>query len=214
MDTDALIESLAGDVRPTPQGALARRIGLGAGLGAAGALALVLFVIGVNPHLAGALRLPAFWLKLAYSASIGALAIAAAADLARPDSLPLRRLPLALAAPVLVMAGAAAVTLALSPESDWAALWLGQSWRKCPWFILSLAAPIYLGLLWSFRRLAPTRLRSAGAAAGLAAGGIAASLYCLHCPEMSPLFVLCWYSLGVAAAAGIGAVIGPLALRW
>ena len=67
--------------------------------------------------------------------------------------------------------------------------------------------PIFAGLLWSFRRFAPTRLRAAGAAAGLAAGALAATLYCLHCPEVSAIFVLTWYSLGIGLATGASALL-------
>jgi hypothetical protein len=84
----------------------------------------------------------------------------------------------------------------------------------CPWLVLTLAVPIFVGLLWSFRELAPTRLRAAGAAAGLAGGAWAATIYCLHCPETSAIFVLTWYSLGIMFAAGTGAVLGPRLMRW
>jgi len=57
-------------------------------------------------------------------------------------------------------------------------------------------------------------LRLTGAAAGLAAGASAATLYGLHCPEVSALFVLIWYSLGMLVAAAIGALAGPRVLRW
>ena len=80
--------------------------------------------------------------------------------------------------------------------------------------VFLLSAPIFIGLLWSFRRLAPTRLRAAGGTAGLAAGAWGATLYCLHCPEVSAIFVLTWYSLGIALAAGMGALLGPRLLRW
>jgi hypothetical protein len=93
-------------------------------------------------------------------------------------------------------------------------LWLGHSWGICPFIVLVLAVPIFAGLLWSFRRLAPTRLHAAGAAAGLAAGAWAATIYCLHCAEASAIFVLTWYSLGILLATGIGALLGPRVLRW
>jgi hypothetical protein len=80
--------------------------------------------------------------------------------------------------------------------------------------VLLLAIPIFVGLLWSFRRLAPTRLRAAGAAAGLAAGAFSATIYCLHCPEVSAVFVLTWYSLGIVLASALGALVGPRLLRW
>lgn len=93
-------------------------------------------------------------------------------------------------------------------------MWLGHSWKSCPWLVLSLSAPIFAGLLWSFRRLAPTRLRAAGAAAGLSAGAFAATVYCIHCPEVSAIFVLTWYSLGILLATLLGMLVGPRLLRW
>ena len=104
--------------------------------------------------------------------------------------------------------------LARTPARDWLAMWLGQSWMVCPWLVLALALPIFGGLLWSFRALAPVRLRAAGATAGLSAGAWAATIYCLHCPEASAIFVLTWYSLGIVLACGLGALLGPRLLRW
>jgi hypothetical protein len=96
----------------------------------------------------------------------------------------------------------------------WLALLLGKSWLVCPLRILALAAPIFVALLWSFRRLAPTDLRSAGAAAGLLSGAMAAVIYCLSCPETSAIFLLAWYNLGIGLAGALGALLGPKFLRW
>ena len=46
------------------------------------------------------------------------------------------------------------------------------------------------------------------------AGAWAATLYCLHCPESSAMFVLTWYSLGIAFTTLLGALVGPRILRW
>jgi hypothetical protein len=54
----------------------------------------------------------------------------------------------------------------------------------------------------------------AGAAAGLVAGASAATVYGFHCPETAAPFILVWYSLGIALAAGLGALAGPWVLRW
>jgi hypothetical protein len=62
--------------------------------------------------------------------------------------------------------------------------------------------------------MAPTRLRATGAVIGLAAGGISAALYSLHCPEAGASFVLTWYTLGILAPALLGALLGPRLLRW
>jgi hypothetical protein len=64
------------------------------------------------------------------------------------------------------------------------------------------------------RSLAPTRLRLAGAAAGLLASSVATIVYCLHCPEMSPAFWGVWYAMGMVMPALIGAWLGPRLLRW
>jgi hypothetical protein len=104
--------------------------------------------------------------------------------------------------------------MAHAPSSSWLAMWLGGSWKVCSLLVFLLSLPIGAGLLWSFRRLAPTRLRLAGAAAGLTAGAWSATLYCLHCPEVSAIFVLTWYTLGIAATALAGALLGPRLLRW
>ena len=64
------------------------------------------------------------------------------------------------------------------------------------------------------KELAPTRLRLAGATAGLAAGSAAALVYCLHCPELAAPFVGFWYVLGMLIPAAAGALIGPRLLRW
>lgn len=213
MKTDALIAALSSDVRPVRRHAVRVRIALGILAGSLASLVLILMTLGPRPDLMIAMRGPAFWIKWAYTLSLALIAIGVTARLARPDPGSLRRLWLA-AIPVGLLACVGVLELIRTPPGDWLAMWLGESWRQCPWLVLALAMPIFIGLLWSFRRLAPTRLRAAGAAAGLAAGAFAATVYCLHCPEVSALFVLTWYSLGILLAAGAGALLGPRLLRW
>lgn len=213
MRTEALIELLAADVRPTPRRAVGRRLLIGIGAGAVLTLALVMAGLGLRPDLGPAMHGAAFWMKCGYTVSLGLGASAMVARLARPETVRLRRFwPLAV--PFGLLAILSAVEMAHVPAADWLAMWLGDTWRKCPWIVLMLAGPIFAGLLWSFRRLAPTRLRAAGAAAGLASGAWAATLYCLHCPEVSAIFVLTWYTLGIGLAAAAGALLGPRLLRW
>jgi hypothetical protein len=213
MKTDDLIQSLTRDVPAVPRHALGGRVAFGIAGGGLVTLVLVMLALGVRPDLWIAMHGFAFWMKWTYTASLGIVAIVATMRLARPDALP-SRWPWLLAIPVLVLTGIGVGELAYTPSRDWLAMWLGQSWKVCPWIVLTLAMPIFVGLLWSFRRLAPTRLRAAGSAAGLAAGACAATIYCLHCPEVSAIFVLTWYSLGIVLAAGFGALVGPRFLRW
>jgi hypothetical protein len=213
MNTDRLIEKLARDVPPVRRHAVGRRLAIGMAGGALASVLLVTVWLGVRPDLGEAMRGPAFWMKWGYTLSLALLAIGATARLARPDAGSLRWLWL-LAVPVLLLAGYGLTEMLRAPQATWLSMWLGHSWMVCPWRVLTLAAPIFIGLLWSFRRLAPTRLRLAGAAAGLASGAFAAMVYCLHCPEVSAIFVLTWYSLGILLAASAGALLGPRLLRW
>lgn len=213
MNTDDLILKLAQDTPPVSSRAVGRRITLGVVIGGIGSAILVASWIGIRPDLGTAMQGASFWLKWGYTLSLAAAALAMTAQLARPDTRRLRGLWL-LAVPVGLLALVGLLELVRTPSAEWLAMWLGQSWKTCPWRVLSLAAPIFFGLLWSFRRLAPTRLRAAGAAAGLSAGAFAATVYCLHCPEVSAIFVLTWYSLGILLATLLGSLLGPRLLRW
>lgn len=57
-------------------------------------------------------------------------------------------------------------------------------------------------------------IAAAGAAAGLLAGGIAATFFALQCTSDSPLFVAVWYTLAIAGLAAIGAVSAKAMARW
>lgn len=213
MNTEQLIQSLSANIRPVPRRALGRRVGIGIVGGAIVTFGLVVAVLGIRPDLHVAMHGFSFWMKWTYTGSLGIGAVYAVTRLARPTPTSLRSLWLLLI-PVLLLAGIGIGELASTPSREWLAMWLGRSWKVCPWLVLILAMPIFVGLLWSFRKLAPTRLRAAGAVAGLAAGAWAAMIYCVHCPEVSALFVLTWYSLGIVLAAGVGALIGPRLMRW
>jgi len=213
MDTETLIRSLAADVKPVSRHAIGLRIGIGMVAGGLISLVLVGRVLGFRPDLDLAMHGYSFWMKWAYTASLAVGAVAASLRLARPDTPRLRWLWL-LVIPMVLVAIIGVFEMKQVPASDWLAMWLGRSWRVCTWLVLLLSMPIFIGLLWSYRKLAPTRLRAAGAAAGLAAGAFAATLYCLHCPEVSAIFVLTWYTLGIGLAAAFGALVGPRLMRW
>ena len=213
MRTEDLIRGLAKDLKAVPSHPIGRRITLGVVAGGFIALVALATTIGVRPDFWQAIQGFAFWMKLAYAVSLGLAATMVAADLARPEAgRPWRMLLLTV--PLMLLAGISVVQLAHAPGGDWRAMWLGNTWPTCPLTILLLSVPIFACLVWSFRRLAPTRLRVAGAAADLAAGAWAATLYCLHCPEVSAAFVLTWYSLAIASAGGVGALLGSRLLHW
>jgi hypothetical protein len=212
MRTTDLIELLARDVKAIPPAVAGRRLLAALVAGGVVTLAIVVLVLRCQPLLAAAHQ-PWFWMKAAYT---GLLALAGAV-IVRRLSLPGTGVGAgALAAGVLILAMLALGTgeiLAAAPAGR-LALWLGHTWKVCSPLILLLALPIYACLVAAIRALAPTRPVLTGAAAGLTAGALAATLYGLHCPEQSAAFVASWYTLGIAAAAAFGAVTGGRLLRW
>ena len=213
MQTDDLVLSLAKDFAPVPRRTVERRIALGLGAGAMAALVYIAIRLGLRPDLGAAMLGFSFWMKWAYTISLAAGAVLATTHLARPDAQGVSGLKL-LALPVLAMAALAGLELAQTPAGEWAALLAGRSASVCSLWVLWFSLPVFAGLVWSFRRLAPDNLRLTGLMAGLAAGASSATLYSLHCPESAALFILVWYTLGMALAGAAGALVGPRLLRW
>ena len=211
MNTNDLIATLAAEA-PVRRPSVAA---LTLPLLAATALSLVILVaaLGIRPDLAQLAGSGLFWLKCAF---VGSLALIGqrAARLAGMPGARFRALPWLLAVLLGVMAAAAAITLADAEAGDRARQVWGSTWRTCPFLIAALSLPIFVAMMYRLRRLAPTRLRLAGAIAGFAAGALAALLYCLHCPELAPSFVGVWYGLGILIPTVAGAAIGRTALAW
>lgn len=189
------------------------RIAAVAAVGGVVALGMMLVWLGPRPDLASAMEGATFWSKAGYAAALGVAGFLAVERLARPAASPRMGLLLALVALVVVLA-LGAVNILTTPPADRLSVWLGASWRRCPFNILALSGPTLVLALLAVRSLAPTRLRAAGAAAGLLAGGVATTAYALHCPETAPAFVATWYTLGVLLSAAVGAMLGPWVLRW
>ncbi|MFA5988893.1 MAG: DUF1109 domain-containing protein [Sphingomonas sp.] len=213
MTTDDLINSLSDHVAPVSPYVVEQRVVFGMVAGAVVSFVVMVGWIGFRPDMPDALMSVPFWMKWAYTMSLGVLALAATAHVARPDAPKLRRIWL-LGAPVAALAAIAFWELVHTPASGWLSMWVGVSGSECSVRVAALAVPVFGGLLWSFRALAPSNLRGAGAAAGLAAGAFAATVYGFHCPEVAATFVITWYTLGIATVAAFGALVGPVALRW
>lgn len=212
MRTADLIELLARDARATPPGVVNRR--LLAALAAGGLVTFAIVALGLHcqPLLAAAQQ-PWFWMKAAYT---GLLTVAGAI-IVRRLSVPGARIgaaPLTAGLVIVAMLALGAGQIISAGPAGRVALWLGHTWKVCSPLILLLAIPIYASLIAAIRRLAPTRPALTGAAAGFAAGALAATLYGLHCPEQAAAFVATWYTLGIAAATALGAVAGGRLLRW
>ena len=213
MRTDELVTVLATGVEPVESDPTARRYATALGWGAFGATLLMAILLGVRPDIDTAVRLPMFWIKLAFPASVIVASLFAATRLSRPGAR-LGRVPVALLAPVIAMWLLAAYVLLGAPPQERAALVLGRTWQYCLLDVPKLALPVLVATLWAMKGLAPTRLALAGAAAGLLAGAIGALVYALHCPEMEAPFLGVWYVAGMLIPAAAGALLGPFVLRW
>jgi hypothetical protein len=213
MKTDDLIDMLATGATAVDAHAAERRYALALGAGAALAFAILLSLLRVRADLAEAALLPAFWVKPVFVASLAAASLLAALRLSRPGA-SLAWVPGAVAAPVLVIWAIAAIALLDVEPVERLRMFLGDTWKSCPLLIALLSVPLFCGVMWAMRGLAPTRLRLSGFAAGLLAGATAALVYCLHCPEIEAPFVGFWYLLGMLIPAGVGAAFGPALLRW
>ena len=213
MKTDDLIQSLSGDLKPAPPGWAARRLALGLGAGALASTVLMVVWLGVRPDIMAALQTPMFWIKFAYAALAGVVLAAATSRLSRPGAR-LGGLAVAIALPFVLMGAMGAMRLAMAAREAWAALLMGDSVEVCSWRIFVIGLPVLAGAVWAVRGLAPTRLTLAGLAAGGAAGAISAVIYGFHCNESAAPFVAVWYTLGMAAVAALGGVLGARLLRW
>ncbi|HEY3638232.1 MAG TPA: DUF1109 domain-containing protein [Rhizomicrobium sp.] len=208
-----LARQLSSDLAPVQRGLVLRRLLFGLGGGLAASIVLVLLILGPRPDMSGAMDTAMFWMKLLYPLSLVAIALLAAERLARPAASARSRLAW-LPLPFVLVALLALVVFILAQPAARETILMGQSARVCPFIVLASAVPPLAGLVWAMRGLAPTRLAETGAVIGLAAGGAGAFAYAWHCTEAGAPFLAIWYTLGIAAAALLGGLIGPRTLRW
>lgn len=212
METEDLIRALGTDAGPP-------RFSLGTVLAAAVVLAVIVAAIvfavtvGPRPDIAAAAETVRFLFKFVVTLLLAATALSALFALSRPQGGSWRTLMRMAAAPVLLLA-AIVFELAIVPSADWGTRLVGVNSLAC----LGLIPLIGIGPLALFvavlRYGAPSRPSLAGVVSGLAAGGIAATLYAAHCTDNSPLFVATWYTLAIAVLAGSGALAGRAFARW
>lgn len=212
METDDLIEALASESAPVPSHLLEQSFAIGTTLGGLTTVLLVTFGVGLSTDLSAAADNAHFWSKAGFSLSLGFAGLVLSAQFARPEALPFRWAWLA-SIPVAGLLGCVWAELAFEHLGARFALPQQQT-GACISTIGMLALPIFCGLVWAYRQMAPTRLRMAGASAGLTAGGLAAAIYSLACVQASPSHILTNCAPAILLTAAIGAALGPRLLRW
>lgn len=213
MQTNDLIERLATDLRPLPARAGFARLLVGPMVGGLISLGFLGVLLGPRSDFSVAVLTGAFWMKWFYGLTVAGIALWLCRRFARPERAS-GSLLLALALPLLVLVSLGLLELSAAPSDQRVLLWLGMSARMCPWIIAALALPVFAGLIWAFRRFAPTQQRLVGFSAGLLAGAVAVLVYSIHCTESAAAFVAAWYSAGMLLPALLGLAIGPRVLRW
>jgi hypothetical protein len=213
MKTDTLISLLAAGVTPVDRHVVVRRLTWALVAGTLGAALFVVLCYGIRPDIREMLTTPLFWAKMAFPTCLAVGALAVTLRLSRPGTA-VGRAWAGLAFPVAVSWLCGLALWWLAPPEERESLLMGHTWRTCPFNIAFLSIPAFIAVRYAMRGLAPTRLRLAGAAAGLLAGATATVMYCLHCPEMGVPFWAVWYVLGMAIPTLVGAIAGPRWLRW
>ncbi|MFC5066510.1 NrsF family protein [Flaviflagellibacter deserti] len=212
METNELIKALAADTRPPPASLSTVWWGAAA-LAAAVAAAVFLATLAPRPDLAAAAGTLRFLFKFVVLLTLALGAFGALRILSRPEGDLRKTVPLLMASPILLVA---AVTLELftTPSESWPERLMGTSNVYCFLLVMAIGlGPLSIFLL-AMRHGAPSRSGIAGAVAGLLAGGIAGTIYVLHCTDDSPLFVATWYTLAIAGLSGLGALAAQRLVRW
>ena len=211
MKTDDLIDLLAKDsdrpwsFRSVLAGAVAGGIIIAAILFFAG--------IGFRPDISEAVKSSRFLFKFVVTVALAVTAIWVTLGIGRPGS-GLARRGLWLAIAPALLACAAVVELLVLPESQWMPRLVGHNARFCLTLIPLLSIGPLACLMAALREGAPSSPGLAGAVAGLAASGIAATFYAANCTDDSALFVITWYPIAILIVTAAGYLVGRKLLRW
>ena len=212
MRTSQLIDALASDQRPRGAG-LGARFLLALGAGALFSICLFLAIAGPRANFIASLSSMRFDLKFVDSLTFAAPSALLAWRLLRPEARP-GVLAILFGAPFLLLGGAVVMELAMVPPALWGVRLIGSNAVHCLTIIPLLSIAPLAALLFVMREGAPQNPKIAGALAGAAAAGVAATLYASNCPDDSPLFVASWYPLATLIVVAVGALAGDRLLRW
>jgi hypothetical protein len=208
--TDELIILLSND--GLPRWRLRSSFVVGAAVGTVAAATLFFAEIGFRPDIAEAVHSIRFLFKFVVTISLAATAFIATLKLSRPDD-DLSSSSVLLVAPIL-LACAVGVELSVLPSEQWMSKLIGHNARFCLTLIPLLSIGPLVCFIAALRHGAPSNPGWAGAAAGLAAGGIGATFYAANCNDDSSLFVATWYPIAIIVVSAAGYLIGRKALKW
>jgi hypothetical protein len=208
--TDELISILSSD--GPPRWRLWPTLALAAIVGTVVAATLFFVAIGFRPDIAQAVQSIRFLFKFVVTISLATTAITLSLKLSRPDE-DVKSSTVLLVAPILLSC-AVIIELLVVPSGEWMSKLIGHNARICLTLIPLLSIGPLICFMMVLRHGAPSHPGWAGATAGLAASGIAATFYAANCNDDSPLFVATWYPLAIIAVGASGYLIGRRVLKW
>lgn len=210
METQDLIRAISADTR-RQRLPMRRAWALAAALAIPAAAAVFFAMLGPRPDFAEAAMTTRFPMKFVVTIAVMLTAFSVLSDLARPAGRTHR--VWLFAAPALLACFVLFEMLSV-PAIQWQARLMGTNSMRCLAFIPLIAIGPLAVFLAALSYGAPTRPALTGAAAGVLAGGLAATFYAAHCPDDLPLFVATWYTIAILALALVGAILGPRVTRW
>ncbi|WP_085034175.1 NrsF family protein [Ensifer aridi] len=212
METHELIKALAADTKRSGM-PMAFAWSGAAILAVAVAAGVFLALLGPRSDVANAMQTLRFLYKFLVTIALALSALGVLRVLSRPDAEPRTLLPYLAIAPALLFAGVLAELFAV-PTSTWPERLVGSNGLVCLTFIPLIGLGPLALLLLALLHGAPSHPTLAGAVAGLAAGGVAATFYAAHCTDDSPLFVATWYTAAIAILVFLGWVGARRFVRW
>ncbi|WP_322014631.1 DUF1109 domain-containing protein [Paraburkholderia sp. J12] len=213
MKTQDLVALLARNAQPIARDAIPRLLARALLLGLTGNTILLVALYGVRSDMPELILTTLFWARLAFPLAIIATALALAERLGRPGA-PIRLAWFAVVLPMVAVLLAAGGILVATPPGYRLQLMLGTTWRTTTADVVLLSLPSLAVMLFTMKKLVPTRLALAGAGAGLLAGAQGLLVYSLYCSEMAVPFWGIWFVLALAITTGMGATVAPRYLRW
>lgn len=211
MKTDDLISLLAQDAPVRMR--LGRMMTYALVIGMAVSIVIMLATIGVRHNIGEVIGTARVMFKIGLTSILAVIACSVVFRIGKPG-VGLKGLARALGIPLVLLVVGVAMELAVVPVDLWKTNMIGRYSAYCVFFIPLLSVAPLAGFLWVLNHGAPENPGVAGAAAGLAAGGVAAAIYAWHCPDDSPLFLASWYSLAISAVTAVGYFAGRRWLRW
>ena len=210
MATPDLIQHLVSDLSPRSGAPIATRLAAVTAAASLVCLALILMLFSKSPYFLQGPTL-AIGVTAAGGVTLAAAAFWGMLRLSYPESRPEL---VWLIVPVAIVLFGLVVEIAQMPRGMWQQRLIGDNPLGCFFSVLLLSLPILFAAMLVLRQGAPSRPQISGAMAGLLAGGITATLYTIHCPEDSLLYIAAWHVPAVVLLAGLGALLGNRYLRW